>query len=190
MIIDASQLQRGYDVIVVGSGLAGSTLAYRLAQRRLRVLVVEAGDFLSLPPRQKNDCIGVNMRSFAVRPSLVGGPTKFYGAAMYRMRESDFRTTKHEAGESPAWPVTYEDMEPYYCEAEKIYHVHGASEDDRTEPRRSMSFPHPPLPHAPLVEKLVSRLRDSGTCVSPMPRALDYGPSGKCILCSTCDAYY
>ena len=199
---------QGYDAIVVGAGLSGGTLAYRLAKRDLRVLVLERGDFLRLPPWRAGDPIGIHIRSAPARPSvvggptkfygaamyrmreIVGGPTKFYGAAMYRMRESDFRAIRHEAGESPAWPITYNDLEPYYCEAEELYRVHGSTEEDPTEPPHSVSYPYPPLPHAPMVSELVDRLRNSGTTVSPMPRALDYGPGGKCVLCSTCDAYY
>ena len=181
---------QGYDAIVVGAGLSGGTLAYRLAKRDLRVLVLERGDFLRLPPWRAGDPIGIHIRSAPARPSVVGGPTKFYGAAMYRMRESDFRAIRHEAGESPAWPITYNDLEPYYCEAEELYRVHGSTEEDPTEPPHSVSYPYPPLPHAPMVSELVDRLRNSGTTVSPMPRALDYGPGGKCVLCSTCDAYY
>ncbi len=184
------QKARGYDAVIVGAGLGGSTLAYRLAQHGMHVLVLEKGDFLQLPPRQPGGPVGIYLKSFPENLSLVGGPSKFYGAAMYRMRESDFRAVPHEAGESPAWPITYDDLEPYYCEAERIYRVHGSSEGDPTEPPRSSSFPHPPLPHAPLVASLVDRLRQSGTSVSSIPRAIDYGPGGKCVLCSTCDAYY
>jgi len=181
---------RVYDAIVIGSGLGGSTLAYRLGQRGLRVLVLERGDYLRLPPRGPNEPVGIHIDSFSTRPFTVGGPTKFYGAAMYRMRESDFRATKHEAGESPAWPITYADLEPYYKEAEQLYRVHGASENDPTEPPRSSPYPYPPIPHEPLVSAVIDRLGKSGTSVSPVPLALDYGDGGKCILCSTCDSYY
>jgi choline dehydrogenase-like flavoprotein len=192
------QKARGYDAVVIGTGLGGSTLAYRLAHRGMHVLVLEKGDFLQLPPRQPGEPVGIYLKSlpalvnesFPAMLSVVGGSTKFYGAAMYRMRESDFRAVRHEAGESPAWPITYNDLEPYYCEAERIYRVHGASEGDPTEPPRSSPFPHPPLPHAPLVAGLVDRLHRSGTPVSSIPRALDYGPDGNCVLCPTCDAYY
>jgi choline dehydrogenase-like flavoprotein len=190
---------RGYDAVVIGTGLGGSTLAYRLARSGMHVMVLEKGDFLQLPPRRPDEPVGVYAKSFpdiverGTGPdglNVVGGQTKFYGAAMYRMRESDFRAIAHEAGVSPAWPITYDDIEPYYYEAEQIYRVHGASEGDPSEPARSSPFPHSPLPHAPLVAILVDRLRQSGTPVSSIPRALDYGPDGKCVLCPTCDAYY
>ena len=185
MIINPQRIARGYDAVVIGAGLGGSTLAYSLARNGLRVLVIERGDFLRLPPRQPSDPVGVYIKRFPTEPNVVGGPTKFYGAAMYRMRENDFLATRHEVGESPAWPITYNDLEPYYCEAERLYRVHGSAESDPTEPPHSVSFPYPPLPHAPLVSRLVDRLRGSGTCVSDMPRALDYGPGGKCCLLYT-----
>ena len=190
MTINTPQLARGYDVVVVGAGLGGCTLAYRLSCRGLRVLIVERGDFLCVPDRQPGDPIGIYHKSALAITNVIGGPTKFYGAAMYRFRDNDFLATEHEAGESPSWPIRYSDLEPYYCEAERVYRVHGSAEGDPTEPTHSITFPYPPLPHAPLVSKFVGSLRDTGTCVSDMPRALDYGPNGKCVLCPTCDAYY
>jgi choline dehydrogenase-like flavoprotein len=182
--------QREYDAIVIGSGLSGSTLTYRLSQHGLKVLIVDRGEFLRQPLSSPNDVIGLHMKTFGSNRSFVGGVTKFYGAAMYRFREADFQAVQHEAGESPAWPISYRQLEPYYCEAERLFHVHGASDGDPTEPVRSESYPYPPLPHAPLVARMIDRLTDSGTQVSPIPRAVDYGPGGKCVLCSTCDAYY
>ena len=66
----------------------------------------------------------------------VGGNTKFYGAALFRLREEDFDKIKHYGGVSPAWPISYDEVEPYYAEAERIYHVHGRVGEDPTEPRR------------------------------------------------------
>jgi choline dehydrogenase-like flavoprotein len=186
----AAEHAQGYDVVIIGAGLGGGTLAYRLAQSGVRVLVLERGNFLQTPPHQPGEPVGVYHRDIPEWEDVVGGGTKFYGAAMYRMRVSDFRAIQHEAGESPAWPITYQELEPYYCEAERIYRIHGASEGDATEPPRSSPFPYPPLPHAPLVASLVDRLNQSGTPVSSIPRALDYGPEGKCVLCATCDGYY
>jgi choline dehydrogenase-like flavoprotein len=186
---NTARLAQTYDAVVIGAGLGGSTLAYRLAQRGVRVLVVEQGDFLPLPARKPGDSIGRYIRDFPAGLN-VGGYSKFYGAAMYRMRESDFQATRHEAGDSPAWPITYADLEPYYCEAERLYRVHGSPVGDASEPPRSAAYPHPPLPHAPHVAALVSRLEQSGSCVAAIPRALDYGEGGACVLCPTCDAYY
>jgi choline dehydrogenase-like flavoprotein len=189
MPIDTRGRARGYDAVIVGAGLGGSTLAYRLAQRGARVLVVEQGDFLPLPMRKAGDPVGRYIHDF---PSglNVGGFSKFYGAALYRMREHDFRQTRHEGGDSPVWPITYADLEPYYCEVERLYRVHGSPAGDASEPPRSTAYPYPPLPHAPHVAALIDRLTQSGSRVAAIPRALDYGDGGRCVLCPTCDAYY
>jgi len=176
------------DVVIVGTGLGGSTLAYGLARHGIDVVLIERGDFLrphsgSLIPIYK-DKLGPG--------SVVGGPSKFYGAAMYRLRQVDFLGTETEHGPVFPWPITYSDLEPYYCEAEYLYKVHGSSENDPTEPPRSRPWPHPPIPHQGPAREMVSRLSgSSGVPVSFIPRALDYDPAGNgCVLCRHCDAYY
>jgi len=183
-----------HDAIVIGSGAGGSTLAYQLSQYGFRVLVIERGDFLRPDRRQGSNAVGKYMyhivKSGEETSCFVGGETKFYGAALYRMRESDFNAVEHENGISPAWPISYSELEPYYERAERLYHVHGSSAGDASEPPRAAPFPHPPIEHAPIVAKLVKRIEQSGTPVSSIPRGLDYGPTGKCVLCSTCDGHY
>ena len=176
-----------FDAIIVGSGPGGSTLAYGLATRGFRVLVVERGEFLR-PPGDSLDPIP--MREFK-RRHWVGGPSKFYGAALYRMREIDFRATQMENGESPAWPITYDELEPYYCEAEDLYGVRGDSNGDPSEPPRSSDWPHPAIEHQGPVSELVRRLESvAGIPVAPIPKGIDYGAEGKCVLCQCCDGYY
>lgn len=181
-----------YDAIIIGSGLGGSTLAWKLAREGLRVLVVERGRAIENEIPKTGEAPGRYMYHM-VGPtdplSFVGGATKFYGAALYRMRESDFEETQHEAGISPAWPISYADLEPYYAEGERLFRVHGSSEGDPSEPPRSGDYPHPPLPDDPLVAKLAARLRASGTPVAPIPRGLDQGPDRPCRMCATCDAH-
>jgi choline dehydrogenase-like flavoprotein len=120
----------------------------------------------------------------------VGGPTKFYGSALYRLREGDFEETRLETGVSAAWPFTYREMERYYSDAERIYAVHGSSSGDPTEPPRAGPYPYPPIPHQGLVKSLVERVQATGVPVSHIPRGLDYRDGGKCVLCATCDGYY
>src|ERR1700679_1687265 len=117
-----------YDCVIVGSGASGGTLAYGLARQGRRVLLVESGDFVKPPVGLEGlDRIGFAQSEFGPSRSLpcVGGPTKFYGAALYRLREIDFEETQLETGESAAWPVTYAELEPHYAEAERTYAVHG-----------------------------------------------------------------
>ena len=183
-----------YDVIIIGSGAGGSTLAYQLSRLGKRVLVIERGNALRPDRLNASDPVGKYMYHIIKNRDeasfFVGGETKFYGAALYRMRERDFSAVEHENGVSPAWPITYSDLEPYYERAEALYRVHGSTDGDPSEPPRVRPFPYPPIEHAPIVSELVRRIEQSGTRVSAIPRGLDYGPEGKCVLCSTCDGYY
>jgi len=187
-------IKQHYDAVVIGSGLGGATLAYRLGQAGRTVLVVERGDMLK--PQRQDASAPVGRYLYHVAPdraaplSYVGGQTKFYGSALYRLRESDFRAVEHESGTSPAWPITYAALEPYYERAEALFRVHGAAAGDASEPPRHAPFPYPPLPTAPIVAKLAQRLARSGAGVSAIPRGLDYRPGGPCIMCPTCDAHY
>jgi choline dehydrogenase-like flavoprotein len=187
-------LKAHYDAIVIGSGAGGSAVAYRLALAGKQVLIVERGKELKpIEPVQAHS-IGryvndeVNPGENAAR--FLGGQTKFYGSALYRLRESDFSAVEHETGISPAWPFPYSTLEPYYTEAERLYRVHGDPLSDSTEPPRSAPLPYPPLPHSAVVKPVVERLQAAGASVSAIPRGLDYGPQGKCVLCPTCDGYY
>ncbi|NBD14043.1 MULTISPECIES: GMC oxidoreductase [Corallococcus] len=186
-----SWVKSGYDVIVIGSGPGGSTLAHGLARRDCKVLVVEQGDFLKPEPTrdgQQTTFIGEYQRR-RIRYN-VGGESKFYGAALYRLRESDFGAKRTEHGESPAWPVSYSELERYYDEGERLYAVHGSPEGDPTEPPRSKPFPHGPIEHEPWIAEKVERLRACGVPVGYIPKGVDLGPNGRCVLCSTCDGYY
>lgn len=177
------------DAVVIGSGPGGSSFAYGLSQRGLTVVVIDEGE----PIRHDGaDLSPVHFYKFGDRPH-IGGMTKFYGASMYRLREMDFRPIEMEAGISPGWPISYADLEPFYGIAERLYKVHGSSENDPTDPPRSTPWPHDPIPHQgpglELVERLATR---AGAAVSYIPRALDYDPAGggKCVLCQHCDAYF
>jgi len=184
---------RSFDAIVVGSGLGGSCLAYRLACSGRSVLVVERGDFLRAAPLASGQPIGKYLHEVVGEGeplAFVGGATKFYGAALYRLRESDFGETRLEAAVSPGWPMSYADIEPYYAEAERLFRVHGAVGNDPSEPRRSGPFPHGAVPHDPIIARMVSALERSGTAVSPIPLGLDYGDGGRCAACGTCDGYH
>ena len=186
-----NSLQHAYDAIIIGSGPGGSTLAHGLSRRGARVLLVEEGDYLQPDPARADEP-SIHMGELLGRgtTAFVGGPSKFYGAALYRMREQDFRATPTETGESPAWPVRYADLEPFYCEAERLYGVRGSTHEDPSEPPRSQPFPHPPVEHEPLVAEVVAAIRAQGLPVAYIPKAVDAGPGGRCVLCSRCDGYY
>lgn len=191
------------DVAIVGSGMGGATTAWALRESGAKVLVVERGDFaprewqnwspraIFREGRYKNadTWVGGDGRRFT--PGFyhfVGGSTKLYGATLPRLREADFGEIHYEDGLSPAWPISYDDLEPFYAEAERLYLVHGDGADP-TEPRRSTAFPYEPIPHEPPVEAFAERLRRQGLRPYHLPQALDRRPGGRCVLSRTCDAY-
>jgi len=197
-----------YDVIIIGSGAGGATLAYALAPRGLRVLVVERGDYLRREKENWNSAAVFNEARYKAHETwydkhggkfhpgihyYVGGNTKFYGAALLRMRESDFGAVTHQGGISPAWPLAYSDFEPYYTQAEKLYHVHGERGADPTEPFASEPYPYPPVSHEPRIAELERDLKRSGLRPFPLPLGLlldeSHPEKSACIRCSTCDGF-
>ena len=147
-----------YDVIVIGSGAGGGTLAHHLAPSGKRILLLERGDWLPREP-QNWSAADVFVDGRYISPDtwyyddgtpfqpqvhyFVGGATKLYGAALYRLREADFGELRHVDGVSPAWPIAYDELEPYYTQAEQLYEVHGARGEDPTEPPASAPYPCP-----------------------------------------------
>ena len=125
---------------------------------------------------------------------FVGGATKLYGAALYRLREEDFGELRHHDGISPAWPIGYDEMEPYYTQAEQLYQVHGARGEDPTEPPASAPYPFPAVSHEPRIQQLSDDLAAAG--LPPVPRALRrHARRGAtcrysaCVRCATCDGF-
>jgi choline dehydrogenase-like flavoprotein len=191
------------DIAIVGAGVGGATLAWALRDAGAKVLVVEQGGFL---PRERENWsaravhqLGRYKNSDAWFDGdgnefvpgnyhYVGGSSKFYGATMPRLRESDFGEVELRDGTSPAWPVSYADMEPFYAEAERLYWVHGAP-GDPTEPWRSADFPFPALPHEKPIARLASRMQRQGLHPFALPQAVDWRAGGRCVLCRTCDSY-
>ncbi len=106
----------------------------------------------------------------------VGGNTKVYGACLPRFRTHDFQEIKHHDGISSAWPVSYADMEPFYCQAERMYQVHGEAGDDPTEPPRSTDFPFPALEHESAVAALADAMTAQGLHPFRMPAGVDIRP--------------
>ena len=197
-----------YDVIIIGTGAGGGTLAHRLASTGKRILLIERGDFV---PREKDNWSSraVNVQAkyhtkevwkdkegAPLHPHTnyyVGGNTKFYGAALFRLREADFREVTHAGGVSPAWPIAYEDLEPYYMQAERLYHVHGERGVDPTDPWASAPYPHPPVSHEPRIQQLHDGLVGRGLRPFHVPLGImldeERPRASRCIRCETCDGY-
>jgi len=179
-----------FDVIIIGTGAGGGTLAYHLAQAGKKILILERGGFL--PKENDNwdtEAVFTNGKYKAkeswkdkdgkvFHPGIhyyVGGNTKVYGAALLRFRREDFGKIRHPGGISPAWPISYEDLEPYYTQAEKLYHVHGKAGIDPTEPPRSESFPYPPLKNEPRIQQLYEDFQKCGHHPFPLPIGVKMG---------------
>jgi choline dehydrogenase-like flavoprotein len=191
------------DVVIIGSGMGGSTLAYALRDSNASVIVIERGGFL--PQEDENwspEAVFQKGRYhnaeswFAAdgtrfNPGVyyyVGGNTKLFGAMLPRFREQDFGVVEHAEGLSPAWPISYKEIEPYYCQAEQLYGVRGGN-GDPTDPWRSQNYPFPPLEHEPVIAELAASLRLQGLHPFSMPAAVDFGFGGGCIRCRTCDGF-
>ena len=192
------------DVVVVGSGMGGATTALALARRGVDVLVLERGDRLPREPENWSPrAVFVERRykpaerwldgaggTFAPGVHyVVGGSTKVYGASLPRLREHDFAAVEHREGVSPAWPLRYADLEPYYGEAERIYRVHGTAGEDPTGPWRSRPFPFPAVEHEPYVADLADRLREQGVHPTSNAMGIDLRPGGACVRTATCDGF-
>jgi choline dehydrogenase-like flavoprotein len=197
-----------YDVVIIGTGAGGGTLAYRLAPTGKRILLLERGGYV---PREKDNW---NPRAVNVEGKYntkevwhdrdgkelhphtnynVGGNTKFYGAALFRLRREDFSEIRHFGGISPAWPITYDELEPYYAEAERLYHVHGQRGEDPTEPSASGPYPYPAVSHEPRIQQLADDFASHGLKPFHTPLGVMLNERNAlrslCIRCETCDGF-
>ncbi len=209
-----------YDAIIIGTGAGGGTLALHLAQAGKNLLILERGPFLPqeklnwdtsavfLDNRYHTKEVWQDKDGKDLHPQqayYVGGQTKVYGAAMFRMRAEDFGVIQHKGGISPAWPISYADLEPFYTRAEELFHVHGdlgsappvdggfASSFDPTEPFHSKAYPFPALANEPRMQSIEDDVRKLGVHTFPIPLGLKRNAAdplaGKCIRCDTCDGY-
>jgi choline dehydrogenase-like flavoprotein len=197
-----------YDVIIIGSGAGGGTLAHALAGSGKRILLLERGDFL---PREmdnwdpkpvfvkgkyisKDTWFDRDGKGFQPQVHyFVGGATKLYGAALYRLRPQDFGEIKHVSGISPAWPLSYDDFEPWYSQAEQLYQVHGNGGEDPTEGHRSQPYPWPAVSHEPRIQQISDDLAQGGYHPFHAPCGIMLNearrPESTCIRCTWCDGY-
>jgi choline dehydrogenase-like flavoprotein len=201
-----------YDVIVIGSGAGGGTFAHRMAGSGKKVLILERGGYL---PRERDnwDSTAVFVKAKYRAPEFwldaqgnefppevnyyVGGNTKFYGAALFRLRPQDFGEIRHHGGISPAWPIGYSDLEPYYTEAEHLYLVHGRHGEDPTEGEASAQYAFGPVEHEPRIQQLSDDLEKQGLHPFHLPIGVnltqgeDWQPThnSACIRCNRVDGF-
>jgi len=201
-------MDKHFDVIIIGSGAGGGTLARHLAPSGKSILILERGDWLKREALNW-DATAVFPENRYVSPEtwydrhdrpfqpqvhyFVGGATKMFGAALFRLRREDFGELRHYEGISPAWPISYEELEPYYTKAEQMYHVHGLRGQDPTEPPASAPYPCPPVSHEPRIRQLFEDMAAAGYHPFPAPSAIMLDESNMaystCIRCQTCDGF-
>jgi choline dehydrogenase-like flavoprotein len=193
-----------FEYIIIGSGAGGGTVASVLARAGKKILILERGDFL---PREAENWDAKSVfedgryvskdtwydeKGKPFQPQshyFVGGATKLYGAALFRLRPSDFGERAFSSGVSPAWPLSYADMEPWYSAAERMYQVHGEHGEDPTEGWWSRQYPHEPVPHAPRIALLAEELRAAGCRPFHAPSGVLLQQGGACVRCNTCDGF-
>ena len=197
-----------YDVIIIGTGAGGGTLAYQLAPSGKRILLLERGDYVT---REKDNwssrAVNVQAKYHTkevwqdrdgqpLHPHTnyyVGGNTKFYGAALFRLRKEDFGEIRHHGGVSPAWPIGYDELEPYYTRAEHLYQVHGERGVDPTDPWASAPYRFPAVQHEPRIQQLHDGLVRNGLRPFHVPLGImldEANPrTSRCIRCDTCDGF-
>lgn len=181
-------MSRDPDVLVIGSGMGGATLAAGLAGSGAKVEILERGHQVPDTPQARDTAaifrdgiyrpreLWFDGRGEAFNPGnyyVVGGNTKFYGAVLIRYRERDFEAVEHADGLSPAWPLAYAELEPWYTAAEALFQVRGALGEDPSEPPHSAAYPHPPVPDEPAIGIVRERLRRQGLSPFSLPLAVD-----------------
>ena len=198
---------RHYDIIIIGTGAGGGTVAHELASTGKKILILEKGGFLprekaNWSPKEvyqdkhyytKEEWCDKDGKTFNPQTCYyVGGNTKIYGAALLPMRERDFEEVEHKGGISPAWGLKHQDFAPYYAKAEKLFNVHGQKGQDPTEPERE-AYPYPPVSHEPYMQSVADSLKQLGYNPFNLPVGLKLNEVDKtlsqCIRCDTCDGF-
>jgi choline dehydrogenase-like flavoprotein len=205
------------DVLIIGSGAGGGALAWRLATAGCKVLVLERGPRFSrhdyrhepgglrpgqfVPSPQVDPHLVVTAKTTTpLRTNLgwiatcVGGGTVHMGGYFYRFHPDDFRLRSRFGDylEIADWPYGYDELEPYYAQAERLIGVAGLAGADPGAGRRSTPYPLPPLDAHAFAEPLSEACARRGWQAFPTPRAIASRPyDGRpgCAYCKVCASY-
>ncbi|MDW5312594.1 GMC family oxidoreductase [Rhizobium sp. PL01] len=176
------------DIVIIGSGIGGATVASALAGSGARIAILERGERLADTPETRNyrsifvdghfrpkemwrepDGTAFNPGNFY----FVGGNSKLFGAVLLRYRAEDFTEMQHLGGISPAWPFPYEELEPWYGKAERLFEVRGELGQDPTEPAHSTPYPYGPVPDEPAIARARTELKAQGLHPATLPLGVD-----------------
>ncbi len=201
-------MEKHFDLIIIGTGAGGGTLARHMAASGKKILLLERGGWLKreaenwsaesvfVENRYISKDTWYDQKGKPFQPQVhyfVGGATKLYGASLFRLRKEDFGELKHHDGISPAWPISYEEMEPYYTKAEQLYQVHGKRGVDPTEPKASGDYPFPAVSHEPRIQQICDDLQKAGYHPFSAPCAIMLNEkdmaNSRCVRCKTCDGF-
>lgn len=176
------------DIVIIGSGVGGATVAAGLAPSGSEILILEAGGHIEDRPENRDARAIFQRGHFRPKESWyeangagfnpgnytnVGGNSKFYGAVLARYRREDFAEMQHLDGISPAWPFGYDELEPWYSKAEQLYQVRGSLGEDPSEPHHSAPYPYPPVPDEAPIVVVKDRLKRNGLHPSALPLGID-----------------
>ncbi|QRM57447.1 GMC family oxidoreductase [Sinorhizobium sp. BG8] len=176
------------DIVIIGSGIGGATIAAGLASTGASILILEAGGHIEDRPENRDQRAIFQRGHFRPKETWyeadgeefnpgnyynVGGNSKFYGAVLVRYRREDFDEMQHREGVSPAWPFPYEELEPWYSMAEQMYQVRGALDEDPTEPHHSRPYAFPPVPDEAPIADVRARLKARGMHPYSLPLGVD-----------------
>ncbi|MGH7025274.1 MAG: FAD-dependent oxidoreductase [Caulobacteraceae bacterium] len=197
-----------FDVVIVGSGAGGATLAQRLAPSGKQILILERGEHLPreaenwdpravfIQHRYRTQDQWYDSKGHPFTPNsyyFVGGNTTFYGAALMRLRGRDFEEVQHAGGVSPAWPISLTDLAPYYDEAERLWQVHGQRGEDPTEQGNEPPYAWPAVTHDPAIAQLKTHWENAGWRPFSLPLGVKLDEAhpvvSTCIKCKTCGGY-
>lgn len=165
-------------VAVIGSGVCGTAVAQSLVARGVDVDVYEKGDALADLPADLRDVVQHGDFKPALRSELVlrvGGMATRWRAIAVRWRPPDF-ATRAMHGYGTDWPLSYDDLEPWYGRAERLLGVAGTDADNPFAPRRSTPHPLPAFPLTPDDRLLAGRLAAAGVVLSTTPQAIARTP--------------
>lgn len=176
------------DIVIIGSGMGGATMAWALADTGAKIVILEKGHQLQDSPEARDPRAIFQRGHFRPKENWYspdgtafnpgnyyyhGGNTKFYGAVLLRYRSEDFDGLEHADGSTPAWPFRYSELAPFYDTAERLYKVCGSLGEDPTEPQHQGAYPFPPVPDEPSIADVRARLKRLGLNPSSLPMGLD-----------------
>jgi choline dehydrogenase-like flavoprotein len=208
------------DFLIVGSGSAGGVLAKELSSNGFRVVVLEQGPRIDPGQFEHDEYWAFNLNALSnnlirqpttfresenetakIRPIIwygrvVGGGSVHFTTNYWRFHELDF-VERSRKGSIPGadlqdWPITYNDLEPYYTKAEWELGVSGQAGASPFDPPRSKPYPLPPLPIKSSGVLMERGARKLGWHPFPAPMAIiseDYNGRSKCMHCGFCEAF-